>query len=65
MLKTRRKIYYTDSKYIKNNKFYDFANFFNGTLIKVDAIKSIGQINKNFFLIRRRGRLFLSIEENW
>jgi len=50
MLKTRRKIYFTDSKHIKNNKFYDFANFFNGTLIKVDAIKSIGQINKNFFL---------------
>lgn len=50
MLKKKRKIYFTDDLLIKNNKFYEFANFFNGTLIKVNAIKSIGQINKNFFL---------------
>ena len=50
MLKKKRKIYFTDNQSIKSNKFYEFANFFNGTLIKVDAIKSIGQINKNFYL---------------
>lgn len=58
MLKKKRKIYFTDDLLIKNNKFYEFANFFNGTLIKVNAIKNIGQINKNFFYMERKWIIF-------
>ena len=29
---------------------YPFANFFNGTLISTDAIKKVGNVDKNFFI---------------
>ena len=50
IFKLKRKIYLKNDNDILNNKFYKFANFFNGTLIKLSAIKEIGQINKDFFL---------------
>jgi len=39
------------SKYFINNfKLYNFANFFNGSLISISSIKKIGNVNTNFFI---------------
>ena len=45
----KRKIKYK-AELIEYGNFYNFANFFNGTLISVNSIKKVGNINKDFFI---------------
>lgn len=45
----KRKIRYK-SELIKYGNYYDFANFFNGTLISVKSINKIGNVNKDYFI---------------
>lgn len=48
LFKFDRKIRYVSD--LLNYDYYNYAHFFNGTLVKVEAIKVIGNINKNFYL---------------
>ncbi len=49
ILNLKRKIKYKE-ELTEYGNFYDFANFFNGTLISVNSIKKVGNINKDFFI---------------
>ena len=49
IFKLKRKIK-NKSELIKYGKFYEFANFFNGTLIAVKSINKIGNVNKDYFI---------------
>tara|TARA_Y100000996_G_C22550129_1_gene653399 strand:- start:1423 stop:2328 length:906 start_codon:yes stop_codon:yes gene_type:complete len=50
LLGSKRKIYFSNDKILTKHKVYDWANFFNGALIRLDAVKKIGPINTDFFL---------------
>ena len=63
IFKTKRKIYLTNDKKLKENIFYEYANFFNGALIKVEYIKKIGNINTSFFLYGEEVDYFFRLRE--
>ena len=50
-LKPFRRKFYTISSFQEPQFIYPFAHLFNGALISVQAVKEIGNINKNYFLM--------------
>tara|TARA_Y100000992_G_C21270567_1_gene496570 strand:- start:855 stop:1760 length:906 start_codon:yes stop_codon:yes gene_type:complete len=63
IFKTRRKIYFINDKKLKENNFYEYANFFNGALIKIEYIRKVGNINTSFFLYGEEVDYFFRLRE--
>tara|TARA_B100000965_G_C19554736_1_gene741665 strand:+ start:783 stop:1604 length:822 start_codon:yes stop_codon:yes gene_type:complete len=63
LLSLKRKIYLKNDKILNKDSLYEFANFFNGALIKTKAIKEIGSINKDFFLYGEEVDFFFRLRQ--
>jgi len=51
LMSRKRKITSTNSEYFLHHSHYPFVHLFNGALISVNAIKKIGNVNTNFFMM--------------
>ena len=49
-IKKRNIISQSEFKQLSQNEFYPWVHLFNGALISIDAVKEVGNVNKDYFL---------------